>query len=166
MIEANQKWIAFPQKSSVGGIIQLLAVNKGYRITPDMPILRGHEGSITDLKFFPYNNSLLATASEDANIHFWQIPEEMTKDLTEPLSILKGLKKINLLDFNQTSEGILASSSIDGFLRVWDANMGEVKHQINIDGDHAVSMLWNSDGNLLGSTWKKDKQMRIADIRS
>jgi len=42
-----------------------------------------------------------------------------------PLNILYGhKKKINLIEFNPTSEGILASSSYDSTIKIWDVAEG------------------------------------------
>ena len=43
-----------------------------------------------DFEFYPFNDSYIATASEDSEIRLWEIPEEMKEDLITPISTLSG----------------------------------------------------------------------------
>jgi WD40 repeat protein len=40
------------------------------------PIVKGHHGSILDMEWSPFDESLLATGSEDSTIKLWSIPED------------------------------------------------------------------------------------------
>jgi coronin-1B/1C/6 len=54
-------------------------VQKAYdykRLEADVPLIKGHAGPVVDFEFSPFNDSLLATASEDGTIKLWVIPEE------------------------------------------------------------------------------------------
>jgi len=45
----------------------------------------------------------------------------MKEDITKPLVTLSGhIKKVNLVTFNPTSAHVLASSSADSSIKVWD----------------------------------------------
>lgn len=46
------------------------------RLEADLPLIKGHAGPVVDFDFSPFNDSLLATASEDATIKLWLIPDE------------------------------------------------------------------------------------------
>lgn len=88
----------------------------------------------------------------------------------QPILELKGhTKKVNLLSFNPSTAGLLASGSNDRTLRVWDVTNASAKSELfSYEGPQnqtPVSLQWNSDGKLLGSTWK-DKYVRIWDPRS
>ena len=75
-----------------------------------------------DFDFSPFNDALLATASEDGTIKFWIIPEEgITKDVTEHDAELRGhAKKLIFAKFHPTADYTIASAGADSTVRVWD----------------------------------------------
>lgn len=40
------------------------------------PILKGHSGTVLDTEWSPFDESMLATASEDCTIKLWSIPDD------------------------------------------------------------------------------------------
>jgi coronin-1B/1C/6 len=46
------------------------------RLEADLPLIKGHAGPVVDFDFSPFNDSLLATASEDGIVKLWLIPDE------------------------------------------------------------------------------------------
>jgi len=67
---------AIPWKSAGGGTIVVMKANEYKRFEADIALIKGHAGPINDFEFSPFNDSLLATASEDGTIKLWVIPEE------------------------------------------------------------------------------------------
>ena len=92
------------------------------RLEADLPLIKGHAGPVIDFDFSPFNDSLLATASEDGSIKLWIIPEEgITKDVTECDADLRGhSKKLIFSKFHPSSDYTLASSGADSTIRIWD----------------------------------------------
>jgi coronin-1B/1C/6 len=75
---------------------------------------------VLDTDFNPFNDYIVASASEDANIMVWSIPEDgLTKNVTDPLVTLNNhTKKVGQILFHPTADNVLASSSADLTLRV------------------------------------------------
>ena len=92
------------------------------RLEADLPLIKGHAGPVIDFDFSPFNDNLLATASEDATVKFWIIPDEgLTKDVTEFDAELKGhSKKLIFAKFHPSSDYTIATSSADSSVRIWD----------------------------------------------
>jgi WD40 repeat protein len=92
------------------------------RLEADLPLIRGHAGPVVDFDFSPFNDNLLATASEDGTIKFWIIPDEgITHDVTESDAELRGhSKKIVFAKFHPSADFTLASSGQDSTIRIWD----------------------------------------------
>ena len=64
------------------------------------------------------------------------------------------------------AENVLASSSADNSIFVWDTGSGEILVQIkDVHPDMIFSMSWNYDGSLLATTCK-DKKIRVLDPRT
>ncbi len=92
------------------------------RLEADLPLLKGHGGQVTDFDFSPFNDSLLASSSEDGTIKLWVIPEEgITHDVHEADGDLRGhSKKVVLTKFHPCAENTLMSTGADQTVRVWD----------------------------------------------
>ena len=84
LIKGNNKFFAWPWRSTGGGTLAILRSNNPHRLPSTIPLIRGHTGPILDLDFNPFNENVIATASEDSSIKIWNIPEEYTSDLNEP----------------------------------------------------------------------------------
>ena len=103
----------------------MIAVFKAYdyqRFEADLPLIKGHAGPINDFEFSPFNDSLLATASDDATIKMWIIPEEgIMKDVTECDAELRGhSKKIIFSKFHPCADTTIASAAADMTVKIWD----------------------------------------------
>ena len=92
------------------------------RLEADLPLIKGHAGPVVDFDFSPFNDSLLATASEDATIKLWLIPDEgITQDVTECDAELRGhSKKLILSKFHPSADYTMASCALDNTVRIWD----------------------------------------------
>ena len=92
------------------------------RLEADVPLIKGHAGQVIDFDFSPFNDNLLATASEDGTIKLWLIPEEgITEDVFDSDAELRGhSKKIILSKFHPSSDYTLASCAADSAVRIWD----------------------------------------------
>lgn len=92
------------------------------RLEADLPLIKGHAGPVVDFDFSPFNDNLLATASEDGTIKIWLIPEEgITQDVFDADAELRGhSKKIILSKFHPSADYTIASVGSDSTVRIWD----------------------------------------------
>ena len=97
-------------------------INKTGRFDGSLPKVQGHSSSVLDFDWNPFDDSMVASASDDSTVKVWQIPEGgLTENLTEPLVDLKGHgRKVTLLKFNPTVNNVLASCSGDQTVKIWD----------------------------------------------
>lgn len=129
-------------------------------------MIKGHAGPVVDFDFSPFNDYLLATASEDGTIKIWVIPEEgITKDVSECDAELRGhAKKLILSRFHPSSDYTMASCGADNTVRIWDIT----GHKCAITYDEvksvATGLEWSHNGSLLGCI-TKDKTLNIFDPR-
>ena len=47
-----------------GGCVSVMDSTKFVRLNANIPLIRGHNGPVLDVKFSPFRSNLLATASE------------------------------------------------------------------------------------------------------
>jgi len=71
---------------------------------------------------------------------------------------------VGTTDFNPVANNVLATSSIDFEVRVWDIEKGEAKNIVPGHTDIVNSVAWNYNGSLLCSN-DKDKKVRVIDPR-
>jgi len=48
----------------------------------DQPMLKGHQATILDLDWYPFDDHFLATSSMDNSIKIWNVPEGFSADIT------------------------------------------------------------------------------------
>jgi len=100
----------------------------------------------------------------------WQIPDGGLKEnMKDPVQVLKGHgRKIGSVKFNPVANNILATSSADFSVKIWDIEKGAAS--ISIDAQHRdiiSSCVWNETGSLLATAQSgKDKKLRIVDPRA
>ena len=140
----------------------------GYkRLESDLPLIRGHSGPVVDFEFSPFNDSLLATASEDSKIKLWSIPEEgITKDISVPNAELTGhMMKLILAKFHPSADYTMVSSSLDKTIRLWDVTQQRCVNTIDRINSTTNDLQWSHNGSLIGIT-TKDKNVSYLDPRN
>jgi len=140
------------------------------------PILKGHSGTILDTDWSPFDDSLLATASEDSTIKFWSIPEEWEptdedgmgkkgEDFSDSLMELDGhRKKVTLIRFHPTASNTMLSTSADYTVKTWDVESGTAISSLEV-ANLTQDIVWDVRGDNY-ATSNKDKSIRIVDGRT
>lgn len=166
----NGRFLAVAWDASGGGSFAVLPLSRTGRCGGvELPLYVGHTGPVLDLAFSPFHEDVLASASEDASIMVWHVPDPSAscRPATEPSKTLQGhRRKVTALAWHPTAEHVLASISTDLSVRLWDVAVGRQRLAIedaHPDTIYALAFSW--DGSLLATTCK-DKQVRLFDARS
>ncbi|XP_076998050.1 coronin-7 [Tamandua tetradactyla] len=163
---ANRLRVAVPLLSS-GGQVAVLELRKPGRL-PDtaLPTLQ-NRAAVTDLAWDPFDPHRLAIAGEDARIRLWRVPPEGLEEvLTTPEAILSGhAEKIYSLRFHPLAADVLASSSYDLTVRIWDLQAGAERLRLQGHRDQIFGLAWSPDGQRL-ATVCKDGRVRVYEPRS
>lgn len=72
-------------------------------------------------------------------------------------------RKVGHVLFNPAASNVLASSSGDYTIKLWDIEQGQSRLQLK-HGDIVQSLSWSADGAYLVTTCR-DKKLRIWDVR-
>ena len=131
-------------------------------------MITGHSAPVLDFDFHPFNDSIIASASEDQTIKLWSIPEGgLTQNIRDPIVDLNGHnRKVTLLRFNPTANNVLASTSADQTVKLWDVEKGVEINSLNDVHDQLIQdIVWDFHGNTY-ATASKDKHVRLVDARS
>lgn len=164
MMDVSSEFVAISWKSS-GGCVAVFNARQFERAMPDIPLIRGHEAPVLDVKFSPFSPDILATGGDDAVVKIWQIPEGGLKtDLTQELQKFSlHDRKLIIVNFHPTVKEIIASCAQDQLAYVWDITNTKVLSKIALE-DFPQSLEWNPNGSLLCAT-TRDQLIKILDPR-
>lgn len=167
-VKANPKFFAVAWDSAGGGSIAVIRHEDQGKISQtNPPLLSAHKRAVLDFDWHPFNDHILASVSEDANVMIWQIPQGgVASQITEPVQTLTGHKRnVGTANFNPVVSHLLATSSNDFSVKLWDVEKGN--NVITVEGhtDIIQSVDWNYNGSQLASTCK-DKKLRVFDPRT
>ncbi|KAA0706137.1 Coronin-7 [Triplophysa tibetana] len=162
---ANGQRVAVPLAIAGGQIAVFELSRRGKLPDTALPTIQ-NTVNVADFCFDPFDPHKLVVAGDDAKIRVWQIPEGgLTETLTEPGLVLKGhTEKIYSIKFHPHASGLLASSSYDLTVRLWNIETGEEVKRLSGHQDQIFAMAWSPDGKLL-ATVCKDGKVRLYDPR-
>ncbi|KAM5152135.1 coronin-7-like [Mantella aurantiaca] len=159
-----------PQRAAVplagpGGQVAVLELSHPGRLPDSLPTIE-NTVPVTDLTWDPFNPQRLLTGGEDGRIKVWIIPQGGLKEtLSEPHSVLIGHnERIYTVRFHPCASDILASSSYDMTVRVWNLQTGKDVLTLQGHDDQIFSLDWSPDGKYL-ATCCKDQRIRIYEPR-
>jgi len=167
LVCANPENVAFPWAGPGGRIVVLKLNRKGGRVASDTPFLE-HGCEITDMEWNPFDDSLLATAGEDARVKLWKIPAEGMKENRRDadFELVGHYKRLNTINFHPIVGNLAATSSMDMAVRLWDINSCETVIEIpDKHTDAVLNLSWNWKGDLFATSCR-DTKMRIFDPRA
>lgn len=170
-VKANNKYYAVGVTGG-GGPLQIGSLENTGRLG-NQPKLTVHKAKVLDFDFHPFIPEMIATASEDCYAMVTKFPVGgITKETTGGKNVttcdvkLEGhQKKVNFAKFHPTAMNILATTSFDHTVKVWDIEAQSEVFNFEGHGDAPTSFDWNTDGSLALTTCK-DKQIRIFDPRT
>eukprot|EP00004_Rigifila_ramosa_P025509 TRINITY_DN7644_c0_g1_i3.p1 TRINITY_DN7644_c0_g1~~TRINITY_DN7644_c0_g1_i3.p1 ORF type:complete len:923 (-),score=214.36 TRINITY_DN7644_c0_g1_i3:39-2516(-) len=164
-IRANSTFFAVPW-TGAGGPLAVVPIKNVGRVPTETPVLNGHSAAIVDFDFSPFDDTILATGSEDTHIKLWKIPAEGLKESTDAATAdLTGHgHKIVVLGFHPTASNVLLSASYDNSIRVWDLTSAQSTLTLNAHPDTIFSANWSYNGSNV-VTASRDSKLRVFDIR-
>lgn len=152
-----------------GGPVAVYGMDKPGRGKSKTKLVSVHSGKVLDLAFNPFVESLLATASEDNDVKVTKVEADM-EDIKENISTedvkLEGHgKRAHLLKWHPGANNVIASTSWDKCVKLWDVSTADCVKTWEDLGDLAYSMDWNKNGSLLALT-TKGKELTAIDPRT
>lgn len=139
--------------------------------------LSGHSGAVLDMDWNPFDDNMVATASEDTNIKIWSIPEDWEpvddhgnakagKEFSESLVDLEAhTKKVTLVRYHPTAGNTLLSCSADYTCKVWDVENSTAVTSFDGISNLVHDIIWDMKGDMYACS-AKDKAIHIVDPRT
>lgn len=147
-------------------------MNERGRLPEQLPLFRGHTAVVLDTDWSPFNDSIVASGSDDGKVFIWKVPEGFTlrteegeeiKDVPPVQKLAGHPRKVGHVLFNPAAENVLASSSGDYTIKIWDVEAASPRLTLK-HTDIVQSLSWSANGSLMVTT-SRDKKLRIWDVR-
>ncbi|KAJ3186604.1 Coronin-2B [Gaertneriomyces sp. JEL0708] len=167
LVKANPLFISVNLEASGGGAFAVIPHGTTGKLSETLPVYNGHTAAVLDTDFNPFNDHVVASASEDCRVMVWTIPEGgPTESVNTPALTLSGhARKVGHVLFHPTADNLLASSSADYTIKLWDITSGKERQELTGHTEIIQSLAWNYNGTCVVTTCK-DKRLRIFDVRS
>ncbi|KAI1476469.1 DUF1900-domain-containing protein [Daldinia eschscholtzii] len=171
LVKVNPEYLSVNWEASGGGAFAVIPLGEKGKLPDVIPLFRGHTAAVLDTDWNPFNDRIIASASEDGKIMIWEVPQGFTlfTDAEEPTDVAPVSKltghsrKVGQVLFNPAAENILASASGDFSIKIWDVGTGSAVHALK-HPDIVQSLSWNANGTMLVTT-SRDKKLRVWDVR-
>ncbi|KXL50153.1 hypothetical protein M433DRAFT_72249 [Acidomyces richmondensis BFW] len=171
LVKANPNYLAVNWEASGGGAFAVIPLAETGKLPEQIPLFRGHTAVVLDTDWNPFHDDIIASGSDDGKVFLWKVPEGFTlhTDADEPADVapvgkLSGhSRKVGHVLFNPAAENVLASSSGDYTIKLWDLEDGKSKLVLK-HNDIVQSLSWSGNGSMLVTT-SRDKKLRFWDVR-
>ncbi|GBN78735.1 Coronin-7, partial [Araneus ventricosus] len=165
--DANEKRVAVPI-GAAGNFLAILELSNSGRsaAAADMPGLLT-SATVMDFCWDPFDSSRIAVACDTGDVQIWNIPEGgLQQKIEEPSICFKAhSEKASVVKFHPCASDIIATSSSDLTIRVWDLTSQEEKFCLQGHSDQILNFAWSPDGQFI-ATVSKDQKVRIFDPRN
>jgi len=176
-VKASAKYFSVGLAGGGGSVLVARHDRPGRFESGTSQIVTGHTGAVMDMDWNPFDDSMMATGSEDCNIKIWSIPEDWEptdknghakkgENMSESLADLVGhMKKVTLLRYNPSANNTLLSASADCTVRVWDVENSTAAQTYRDNPDLIHDIVWDHKGDVFANS-AKDKTIRFVDGRA
>lgn len=162
----NPKFLAIIIEAAGGGAFMVLPLKQTGRVDVNYPLVAGHKGPVLDIAWCPFNDNIIASASDDALVRVWQIPNlGLIRPLVDPVVELCGHeRRVGQILWHPSANNVLLSVGADCKIIIWNVGTGEILGCID-HPDVVFSCCWNWDGSRIVTTCK-DRKIRVYNPRS
>lgn len=168
-VAASTRYVAANWEAGGGGQFVVIDRNAPGKLKSGAPLVCGHKAAVLDIDFNPFNPSVVASVGEDGYGYVWSIPDggfTSNVQVGDAAQTLKGhRRKVGTVNWHPTASNILATSSTDYSVKVWDINTGTAVSDVSGHSDNIGAVAWNYDGSMM-ATACKDKKARLIDPRA
>ena len=89
LVKANPRYLSVNWEASGGGAFAVIPLEERGKLPEQLPLFRGHTAAVLDTDWSPFDDSIVASGSEDGKVFLWKVPEDFTlfTDAEEPADV-------------------------------------------------------------------------------
>lgn len=140
-VTVNPKMIALSIDVSAGGLVQVAKLCTMGRGHIEMAKIKDHQGIVCDVKWNPFNDNVLATASHDATVRVWHI-DDMLRIRCLRISRMH-TRRIMFIEWHSTVDNAVFSASLDGRIILWNIESDEMVYSVDDCRATSLSLSYN-----------------------
>ncbi|XP_014280397.1 coronin-7 isoform X2 [Halyomorpha halys] len=108
--------------------------------------------NIMDFSWDPFDNKRLAVGCDDGSVKLWVVPESGLAEATNNADIVlqAHIEKIYCLKFHPLASDILATTSYDMTIRIWDLSTLQQAYCLKTE-DHVIALAWSPCGRRIAA---------------
>uniref|UniRef100_A0A0A9Y0H5 Coronin n=1 Tax=Lygus hesperus TaxID=30085 RepID=A0A0A9Y0H5_LYGHE len=135
-----------------GGKLAIFELSKPGKLPDGVTPTLVNANTIMDFAWDPFNNRHVAVGCDDGTVKLWMVPEGGLSEATNtPEAVLQThMEKIYCLKFHPLASDILATTSYDMTIRIWDLSTLEQAATLNAE-DQVVALAWSGCGNFIAA---------------
>lgn len=94
LVAGNGKYVSVNWQASGGGAFAIIPANRTGKLPDIYPLCRAHTAAVLDTAFSPFDDSFVASASDDGTVGLWKVDESVFEvlDLDEKQRAGRGIK--------------------------------------------------------------------------
>lgn len=74
----NPEYLSVNWESGGGGAFAVIPLNERGKLPDQIPLFRGHTAPVLDTDWNPFNDRIIASASDDGKVFIWEVPKDFT----------------------------------------------------------------------------------------
>lgn len=135
-----------------GGKLAVFELSKPGKLPDGVTPTLVNATNIMDFSWDPFDNRRVAVGCDDGSVKLWLVPNSgLTEATNTPDRVLQAhTEKIYCLKFHPLASDILATTSYDMTIRVWDLTTLEQAYCLKTD-DHVVALAWSPCGRWIAA---------------
>lgn len=163
---------------SGGGAFALIPLANPGKLPDLYPLCRGHTSAVLDTTFSPFDDEVVVSGGDDANISVWKVkPEQISEcldaakttgsveDIKPKATFQGGKRRVGHVEFHPTAANVVAAATGDVAIKLFDIEKQLPRSDLRGFGDAIQSMAFDQTGSTVVATCR-DRKLRMFDVRA
>ncbi|KAJ1509888.1 hypothetical protein HMI56_006589 [Coelomomyces lativittatus] len=126
-------------------------------------IYKGHSTIVSDVAWHQHHDSIFASVSDDRRLFIW---DNRSFSSEKPMHAVDAHDaEVNCVDFNPSTEFLLATGSNDKSVRLWDLrNLKMTLHALESHTEEVLQLSWNPHHSHILASAGSDRRVMVWDL--
>ncbi|KAL4400350.1 Coronin-like protein Crn1 [Malassezia pachydermatis] len=178
LLSCSGTFVSLNWQVSGGGAFALLPLDHPGKLPDLYPLCRGHTSAVLDTAFSPFDDEVLVSGGDDAQLSVWKVSQDdivsrlesakktgSMDDIKPQASFNAGKRRVGQVEFHPTAANVVAAATGDVAIKLFDIEAQKARVELRGFGDAIQSMAFDQTGSLMVATCR-DRKLRLFDTRA